>query len=256
VSALLRRFVVPRFRVWKQAVWRPSAWVVAALYAALQLYQAFKGEWLSSESQESLRLPKILPTLPWWGWLIGWLLLFIAIILEGAYRTTRERDRTISERDRMVAALTASGPRLEVVFDPKCEGCYDESGTQVCLGVWNSGETADDVHVYLASVEPGPRVGKLELSWFGEGPHGRRINPTVPGGHNHFHFLVGGSSGPYEFAAQSPGGALLPLEGSHGYVAEVLVEGRNVRPPIVAKVEIAGRGDPPVRSVAPASWGL
>jgi hypothetical protein len=234
--------IVARLRAWKEVVWRPWVWVLTALYALLQLYQSFKGEWLTGEAQEKWRLPKILPTLRWWQWVIGWLVLFVAVVLEGSYRAIRDRDEAINRRDRALAHRTASEPNLEVVFNRKCEGCYDESGTQVCLGVWNKGQAAEDVHVYLASVTPGPTIGKLELFWYGEGAVGRRINTSIQSGHHHFHLMFGPVSGPYTWAVNTSTGA---LNDARPCAAEILVEGRNIRP-VMARVEID-----PSRTVGP-----
>ncbi len=143
----------------------------------------------------------------------------------------------------------APEPNLEIVFDPACEACFDESGRHVCLGVWNNGLTADDVHVYLASVIHGPILGKLELLWLGEGLVGRSINMSIPAGHHHVRFLESDGSGPYTLVAGAPVGAL-PVDRT--YVAEVLVEGRNI-PPVLARVDVDPREEPPVRKVTSLS---
>ncbi len=242
---------VARLRAWKEVIWRPWVGVITAAYVLLQLYQSFKGEWLTGEAQEQWRLPNILPTLRWWQWVIGWLVLFVAVVLEGSYRSIRDRDTAIARRDRAIAHRTASEPNLEVVFNPKCEGCYDESRTQVCLGVWNKGQAAEDVHVYLASVTPGPTLGKLELFWYGEGPVGRRINTSIRSGHHHFHLMFGAVNGPYSWAVNSPTGA---LNDSSRCAAEIMVEGRNIRP-VRARVEIdpSRKDGPPILGVTPIS---
>lgn len=238
--------IVARLRAWREVACRPWVGVLIAAYGLLQLYQSFKGEWLTGEAEERWGLPEILPTVRWWQWLIGWLVLFAMVVLEGAYRSIRDRDEAISRRDRAIAHRTASEPSLAVVFDPKCEGCYDESGTRVCLGVWNKGQTAEDVHVYLASITPGPTLGKLELSWYGEGPIGRPIKTSLRSGHYHFHLMFGEVGEPYTLAVDSPiGGRTDPQP----FVAEILLEGRNIRP-VLSSAKIDPSKKPPVRGVS------
>lgn len=138
---------------------------------------------------------------------------------------------------------------MRIVFDPNCEGCFDESGTRVCFAIWNNGKTAEDVQVYVSCVTPGPTLGKLQLAWLGEGRTGRSINKTIQSGHLHVFFLASSGNEPYMLQVASPIGALPDTE---AYVAEVLVEGRNI-PPMVAKVEIDPRKEPPIRGISPLS---
>jgi hypothetical protein len=227
----------PRLSIWKEVVWRPWLWVLSSAYAVLGFYQT--AEWLTG-----WRLPNILPAFPGWLWALVGLVLFIMVILEGAYRSVCDRDRTIGERDQAIADRVAAEPALEVVFDPKCGACYGESGTQIGLGVWNKGAAAEDVHVYLSSFTPGPALGKLELSGYGDGLVGRRINPSIPSGHHHFYFLV--SSAPREPYYVPVGATIGPLSNSRPYVAGVLVEGSNLRRPVLVNIEVDGNKDPPV----------
>jgi hypothetical protein len=134
---------------------------------------------------------------------------------------------------------------LEVVFDPACEACFDESGRHVCLGVWNKGMTVDDVHVYLVSVKHGPTLGKLEFEWLGEGRVGRSINMSIPAGHHHFRFAESDGYGPYTLVVGAPLGA---LPDDRPYVADVLVEGKNIAP-VRARIHVDPRKEPPVRKV-------
>jgi hypothetical protein len=234
-----------RLRAWVDVLWRPWSVVLVVAFALLPLYLRIRAE-LPADVAERWHLPS-LPPLTWREWAIGWLALFIVLVLEGAYRSIRERDEAIGRRDRALAHRTAAEPNLAIVFDPHCDGCYDESGVQVSLGVWNKGQTAEDVHVYLASVTPGPNLGKLELSWYGEGPVGRSINTSNRSGHHHFHLMFGTVREPYTLAVQSAVGA---INDARPFVAEILAEGRNIRP-LLTRVEIDPTQEPPVRRVAP-----
>jgi len=49
---------------------------------------------LRPDIQESLRIFNLLPDLSWQTWTIGWLLLFLVVTLEGAYRAIARRDRS------------------------------------------------------------------------------------------------------------------------------------------------------------------
>jgi hypothetical protein len=233
-----------RWPIWKEVLWQPWLWVVTSVYGVLQLYQLVKGELLTQEIQDKWRLPNILPDLPWRTWVIVWLVLFLVIVLEGAYRAIGRRDHELKD---LKAELE---PTLEVVFDPDCEVCWDESGTQVRMGIWNRGRTAEDVHVYLSSVTPGPNLGKLELAWSGEGRVGRQINSSIRSGHHHFDFMWSAVKGPFELAVQGYTGLL----GPRSYVTRVLVEASNMRP-LVAEVAINPKVEPPIQSVlsTPAS---
>src|SRR5215470_2496384 len=240
-------WLTTRLRAWKEVVWLPGLLVAGGVWAALQGYQWFKSEWLQPEAQERWRLPSVLPALPWWGWALGWLGLCVVVILEGAYRSIRDRDATIASREQTTTSQRAAEPQLDVVFDPTCAGCF-RSGALACLGVWNNGPAAEDVHVYLVSVTPGRSVGKRELAWYGEGARGRRLHQTAGSdGHHHVWLLVAGPGEPYSLASGTHD--LNPPKSP--YTVEILVEGRNV-PPTVAKFVIDPRMEhhgPPIRRV-------
>ena len=243
----MRKATGGRLRIWKEVVWRPWLWVLSSAYAVLGFYQTV--EWLTG-----WRLPNILPAFPWWLWALVGLVLFIMVILEGAYRSVADRDNTISARDRVIADLIAAAPKLRVVFDRECKSCFDYGQSAlVNLGVWNAGAAAEDVQVYLASTTPGPRLGKLGLLWSGENSDGRRINATAQSGHYHFTLLYADQHGPYSLVAG------IPDEHRHfssqPYTAEIVVEGSNVRLPVRVRVEVDPRkkGEPPILAVSPVT---
>jgi hypothetical protein len=82
----------PRLSVWKEIFWKPWLVVVAAIYSSGQVWQFIRGE-LRPDIQESLRIFNLIPKLSWQTWAIGWLLLFLIVTLEGAYRAIARRDR-------------------------------------------------------------------------------------------------------------------------------------------------------------------
>ncbi len=175
----------------------------------------------------------------WWS-VIPITLLVVYGLLKANYELHAKAE---AERDALVAK-EALGPKLGIVFDPECDGCY--TGGLVSLGVWNDGPRAEDVHIYLSAVNPGPRTGKLELEWAGEGKLGRPINTTPPSGHHHAILLVGNRGG-YFFATNTVSGALGQLTGE--YTVEVSVEAGNSKP-VTARVKIDSEVEPPVRGVS------
>jgi hypothetical protein len=123
------RKLAARLRVWREVVWRPWAWVLGSVYGVLNLCQTV--EWLVG-----WRLPNIFPAWPWWLWALGWLILCVAVILEGAYRSVRDRATAIKVRDQKIADLIAAEPRLHVDFDPECKNCFhygQSAGQSRCL---------------------------------------------------------------------------------------------------------------------------
>jgi hypothetical protein len=250
VSALLK-FLAPRLRVWKEVVWRPWVTLVAVLYALAQLYQWGKGEWLTPDAQERWRLPNILPSWPWWGWLIGWLFLCLVMVLEGAFRTIRERDAKLLEQAEVARARLLSEPKLEVVFAGKCTDCFEGGPLgRVNIGVWNSGATAEDVRVYLIALDPGPTFGKVQLPWVGDGLVGIRIHKSIESGHHHAMLLYGVTGNSHVFSVNNETGVLSDaLRRRVQYEARLLVEATNIAP-VVVKVIIDPTQKPPVMRVS------
>ena len=242
----LRRFLMPRWRVWKEVVWRPWVGVVAFLYFMAQLYQWGKGEWLTPDAQERWCLPNILPSLPLWGWLIGWLALCLVIVLEGAYRSVSVRDGKLNDQAEEARRRALSEPALEVIFDAECPDCWD-AGTLARLAVWNPGGSADDVRLYLSGVKPGPNLGKLQLPWVGEGHVGTQIHNTTKAGHHHVQFMVSVDGvEPFAFLVDNSHGTLSrTFKGSGEYQVELLVEARGI-PTRRASVVIRPRERPPI----------
>lgn len=243
--------IAARWPVWKEVIGRPAGRVLGVL-GVWQTIEGLTG-WRLFQTIESLTRGHLsLPTFPWWVGALGWLVLFVLVVLEGAYRSVHDRDNTIDARDETIATLRAAEPRLEVVFDRDCKNCFDYGQSAlVNLGVWNAGASAEDVQVSLLSTTPGPKHGKLGLTWSGESCDGRPIYTTTPEGHSHFTLLLADPTGPYSLAAGIPDGHrdfyVQP------YTAEVQVEGRNIRPAVRVRVEVDPRkkGDPPILGISP-----
>jgi len=173
---------------------------------------------------------------------------------EGAEQAHNEKiqalERALAKDEEKIAGLEAAlAPRLEVTFDRGCEECSAESGRQFCLGVWNKGLTVDDVHVYLQSLEPGPRYGKLEFSWLGEGRQGRTINGNASASdHHHFVFLISGQTGPFSIAV----GGEPVLDEPNVYTVRISVEGKCIKPS-VAEVVLDSGAEPPILALSPGA---
>jgi hypothetical protein len=218
---------------------RIVAGVTTILATAGPLLSPWVAPWLARHGEGDLAA--------WLAWVPSWwsAVPITLLVLYGLLKANYElHSKTQAERDAL-ATKAASGPKLGVVFDPKCEGCFNTGGL-VSLGVWNSGPRAEDVHVYLFAVEPGPTTGKLELAWVGEGKVGRPINTTSQRGHHHAALLVGNREG-YWFNTNTESGALGMLTGT--YSAEVTVEAGN-SDPVTARVEIDSNSEPPVLGVS------
>ena len=84
-----------RLRAWVDVLWRPWSVVLVVAFALLPLYLRIRAE-LPADVAERWHLPS-LPPLTWREWAIGWLALFIVLLLEGAYRSIRERDEAIAK---------------------------------------------------------------------------------------------------------------------------------------------------------------
>lgn len=183
---------------------------------------------------------------PWWS-AVPITLLVVYGLLKANFELHSKTQAGLDTLAATLAAKEASGPKLGVVFDPKCEGCFSARSGVVCLGVWNGGLRAEDVHIYLSDVEPGPTAtGKLELAWLGEDRVGRPINTTSQRGHHHAILLVGDRDG-YYFGANTPSGALGRLTGT--YRVEVTVEAGN-SDPVTTRVMIDSDNEPPVLGVS------
>ena len=219
-------------------VHRTVAAATAILTTVGPLIAPWVAPWLAVHGKRDLAA--WLAWVPQWGSAVPITLLVLYGLLKANFEL---HSQTQAERDAL-ATKAASGPKLGVVFDPRCEGCFNEGG--LSLGVWNSGPRAEDVHVYLSAVEPGPRAGKLELAWTGEGQVGRPINTTSQRGHHHAILLMGNREG-YWFATNTASGALGRLTGR--YDVEVSVEAGN-SDPVTARVEIDSNRAPPVLGVS------
>jgi hypothetical protein len=240
------KFLAPRLRVWKEVVWRPWFAVVTSLYFVAQLYQWLKGEFVPPDVQERLRLPKILPW-SWWVWLIVWVLVGLAVVLEGAYRSVTARDGKLHDQAEEAKRKALSEPTLDIIFDDKCPECWDTAGQSYArIAVWNSGSSADDVRLYLSAVKPGPNIGKLQLPWVGEGRVGTQIHNTKQRGHHHAEFMYSDRAQPFLFHVDNSASTLYKtFEPSGEYTAEVVVEARGV-PTRRAKVIIRPEAHPPI----------
>lgn len=78
-----------RLRFWRQAV---GLWwsILMAFYAAIALFGIARAELLSPADQDRWRILNVIPNWPWSSWLVGFLLLTIAAMLEGFYRAHRK----------------------------------------------------------------------------------------------------------------------------------------------------------------------
>jgi len=94
----------PRLHVWREIFWKPWLAVVAFFYSLGQIWQFIRGE-LRPDIQDSLRIFNLLPDLSWQTWAAGWLLIFLIVTLEGAYRAITQRDRLSAGISRGLAGL-------------------------------------------------------------------------------------------------------------------------------------------------------
>jgi hypothetical protein len=247
---MLRFYLRFLWNVWKlvtestSRVNRIVAGVTAILATVGPLIAPWVAPWLAGHGKPDLAA--------WLAWVPSWwsVVPITLLVLYGLLKANYElHAKTEAERDALattLAAKEASGPKLGVVFDPKCESCFSQRTGVVCVGVWNSGRRAEDVHIYLSAVEPGPTTGKLELYWSGEDRVGRPINTTSQRGHYHAVLLSGNRDG-YYFAANTASGVLGELSGRS--IAEVTVEAGNSEP-VTARAEIDSDREPPVLSVS------
>jgi len=85
-----------RLKVWRAVLWPSWWWLVLLPYGLVQMLQTFRSE-LSETVQRRLMLAHILPGWPWYGWMIGWLLLLIGLILVGSFRVVRSLSPTMQQ---------------------------------------------------------------------------------------------------------------------------------------------------------------
>jgi hypothetical protein len=97
-------YLRPRLRVWKEIFWKPWLGLVALVFSLVQIWQAIRAE-LRPDLQDLLRIFNLLPDLSWQTWLIGWLLIFLLVALEGSYRAIALRDRSMGRAVRRLTTL-------------------------------------------------------------------------------------------------------------------------------------------------------
>jgi len=81
------------------------------------MYQFFRDEFLSPETAEKYKLPKLLPNISWHWWIVVLLLCVIGVLMESAYRAIKQReDKIIGLEDRLT-------PKFTAVFDRSIPSC-------------------------------------------------------------------------------------------------------------------------------------
>jgi hypothetical protein len=74
-----------RLQFWKAALWGFGVKILIPIWGTLQALSFIREEFFPLYNQ---RYPiiAIIPQLPWWGWVIAWLTIFLVVFLEGSYR--------------------------------------------------------------------------------------------------------------------------------------------------------------------------
>lgn len=107
----MRDAVSGRFKHWKAVLSRPGRRYFIALplfvFAVFQAFQSLRDEFLSSSTAAKLKVPALiakyapgwLAAIPWYGWLIGGLLLVMFMILESVHQELTKREADASAQN-------------------------------------------------------------------------------------------------------------------------------------------------------------
>jgi hypothetical protein len=127
--------------------------LVSFALTALPLLSWARDEFLSSDAQAKLKIPKLLPHWHWWVWVVVSLSVLLLVLLESAYRvvhgieteTEKEHGALLGEIKKEQESKSSAETRLQELLNAKpsinCQ--FDYSGQQAVLAVTNSGPIAD-----------------------------------------------------------------------------------------------------------------
>ncbi|MGB4067709.1 MAG: hypothetical protein E8D49_07805 [Nitrospira sp.] len=77
--------LLSRLQFWKAALWGFGVKILIPIWGILQVLSFIRGEFFPRYN-EQYPIIAIIPQLPWWGWVIAWLTIFLVVFLEGGYR--------------------------------------------------------------------------------------------------------------------------------------------------------------------------
>ena len=107
-----------RRTVWWEVLALPTwRWVVLLRITVLGMYQFFRDEFLSPETAEKYKLPKLLPNISWHWWIVVLLVCVIGVLMESAYRAIKQRE------DKIIGLEHRLTPKFTVVFDRSIPSC-------------------------------------------------------------------------------------------------------------------------------------
>ncbi len=78
-------------------LWRPLVGWFTGAWAIFSILASVRDNFLPDTVRDKLQVLKIIPTLPWWGWVLGVLVILLLTAMEGAYQEIRRRDAVIEQ---------------------------------------------------------------------------------------------------------------------------------------------------------------
>jgi hypothetical protein len=107
-----------RLSLLKEIFWRRRVIVVTLIYGGLQLIYNLITWFMPTETQAKYQLVKVVQFLSWRTWLIGLLVIAIAFLFEGSFRTIRAREARFSKEledkaTRHQSEISLFGSKLE-----------------------------------------------------------------------------------------------------------------------------------------------
>jgi hypothetical protein len=103
VHIQMSKYLKHRVVIWRSIFWRPIPAIWGVLWLLIEGFHIIREE-LSPEVREKWRIVNMIPSWTWQTWTIIFLLGFILIILEGAYRLVVQKEKEFIDQLNIVQA--------------------------------------------------------------------------------------------------------------------------------------------------------
>jgi hypothetical protein len=174
---------ISRRIVWWEVVALPTwRWVVLIPITIFGFYQLVRDEFLSPETAEKYKLPKLLPNISWLWWVAILLVFVIGILMESSYRALKTRENELTRlKDRLA-------PKFSAIYDrsfPSCDAIPQFVGGSHSRCIRLKVELVKGTHLAgceaWLSIDRFPNVAPVRLFWAeGKGPMTVDLAQKIP----------------------------------------------------------------------------
>jgi len=130
-----------RWTAWWEVLALPTwRWVVLIPIALFGTAQLVRDEFLSPETAEKYKVPKLLADVSWHWWIVILLVSILIILMESSYRAIRRRESSIAVLDERLV------PKISAIYDPSKPPCRS-------VATISDGRSSQEGMVYRIEVE-------------------------------------------------------------------------------------------------------